>query len=154
MAFRETAMTAPLVQQGEPFSRSQRLGNGAAADHHVTVVEHHCLAGSDGSLGGIEFHPGKAVFLRINRARLLELTVPGFDRNFYGLFQGFKGIPAPVVCPKSRGEEGFIWANGNGILSHILAAHIHRRAHGKPQVLALTLGVAGSAPVTAYHIAL
>ena len=136
------------------FSRSQCLGNGAAADYHVAVVKYHRLAGSDGSLGGIEFHPGKAIFLGINRARLLELTVPGFDRNSYGLFQGFEGIPAPVVCPESGREESFVGANGNGILSHILAAHIHRRAHGETQVLPLTLGVAGGAPVTAYHIAL
>ena len=80
--------------------------------------------------------------------------MPGFDRDFLGLFQGFEGIPAPVVCPKSRREESFVGTDGNGILSHILAAHIHRRTHGKTQVLALTLGVAGSAPVTAYHMAL
>ena len=102
----------------------------------------------------VEFHPGKAVFFRVYRGCLLKLAVPGFGGDPHGLGQGFEGIPVPILCPQGRGVEALVGTDGDGVAHHILIADIHRLPHGKAQSLALTLCVAGRAPVPAYHLPL
>ncbi len=127
--------------------------DGAAADHQVTIVKDHSLAGSQCPLGNIKNHLGSSVFTGIDGGALGRLVVPGLGKDAQGRSQFFKWEPVPFIGNQCAVKQCLVGAHGDGILLHILGADINRCPHGKAQSLTLTQGVGNGTLVFAYHLA-
>ena len=75
-----------------------RAQNRAAADDNIAIVKHYRLSRSDGPLGFVENHTGKAIFHGINGCRLLCHTGTGLGLDTQGFSQSVNGDPVPIIC--------------------------------------------------------
>ena len=123
-----------IIKNGIPDAcrgfRLYCLDDGAAAKDDIVVVENNSLAGGDGSLRLVKYNPENAVFHGVNSGGLLGHAAAGLC-HAPKRSGGSRGEPVPVCSLQYCGKQRFVGANGDGIGCHILAANIHRCAHGE-----------------------
>ena len=142
----------PAVRPGERLLF--RAFDGAAAQHLVSVVQHHGLPGGDSPLGLVEHHPHAAALQRIGGAgRVHMLAVPGLGGAAHRRRRRGPGDPVDPGGRQRVGEQVGVVSQQDGVVRAVLPHHIDVLSGGDAQSLPLAAGVAGQPLVAAQHMA-
>ena len=118
------------------FSLLFYAGDGAAAQHHIALIQHGSLSRGGSTLRLVEFQP-ETVFCGVDGGLLLGLMVPGAGGDPQRPGQRRNGDPVHILCVNDAVKQLAFRPDRNGIGLHILAADVHRRTQRKAKSLAL-----------------
>ena len=116
------------------FSLLFYAGDGAAAQHHIALIQHGSLSRGGGTLRPAEFQP-EAVFCGVDGGLLFGLMIPGAGGDPQRPGQRRNGDPVHILCVDDAVEQLTLRPDGDGIGLHILAADVHRRTQRKAKPL-------------------